>query len=205
MSEWFDATRGHVLTLVVLAAVVGSLLWPRRRGPLAGAGGPLSRDAAEPAAQDARERPTTRPATADEVADALVLLVVALRSGLSVTDALDHVARVSTGRVSRDLASVVAGVAWGLEMREAWARAPAAWRPAQLAFTMAASTGASPSVLLAAAARQVREQSETARAKAAARAGVLLVLPLGLGFLPAFACTAVVPVVLALAAGALGG
>jgi hypothetical protein len=34
---------------------------------------------------------------------------------------------------------------------------------------------------------------------------VLLVLPLGLGFLPAFACTAVVPVVLNLASGVLSG
>ncbi len=39
---------------------------------------------------------------------------------------------------------------------------------------------------------------------AAARAGVRLVLPLGLAFLPAFACTAVIPVVLALAHTVLG-
>ena len=34
---------------------------------------------------------------------------------------------------------------------------------------------------------------------------MLLVLPLGLGFLPAFACTAVIPVVATLATGVLAG
>jgi pilus assembly protein TadC len=54
---------------------------------------------------------------------------------------------------------------------------------------------------------RVAERSRLAEDRAAerraARAGVLLVLPLGFGFLPAFACTAVIPVVLALAHGVL--
>ncbi len=132
-----------------------------------------------------------------------MLLVLALRSGASVTESVSRVADSSPGVVRRDLARVVAALAWGATAAEAWAGLGPVWRPAALAFTMAAETGASPSTLLASAARRVREQHEADRSRRAARAGVLLVLPLGLGFLPAFACTAVIPVVLALAGDVL--
>ena len=79
------------------------------------------------------------------------------------------------------------------------------WRPAATATHLSEQTGAAAAELLEGAATRMREQGERARERAAARAGVLLVLPLGLGFLPAFACTAVVPVVVTLASGVLGG
>jgi cysteine sulfinate desulfinase/cysteine desulfurase-like protein len=65
--------------------------------------------------------------------------------------------------------------------------------------------GAAAAELLDGAAARIREQAERARERSAARAGVLLVLPLCLGFLPAFFCTAVVPVVATLATGILAG
>jgi pilus assembly protein TadC len=66
-------------------------------------------------------------------------------------------------------------------------------------------TGAAPADLVADTAARLRELHERELERRAGRAGVLLVLPLGLAFLPAFACTAVVPVVLALARGLLSG
>jgi hypothetical protein len=68
-------------------------------------------------------------------------------------------------------------------------------------WQVAETTGGAPADLLAAAADRIREAHERDLERRAARAGVLLVLPLGLAFLPAFALTALVPVVLALAQG----
>ncbi|WP_460933666.1 type II secretion system F family protein [Phycicoccus ginsengisoli] len=130
-------------------------------------------------------------------------MVLALRSGAALTQAVAVVAAASSGRVRRDLAAVVAALQWGVPVTEAWAYAGPAWRPAALAFQMAAGTGASPIGLLLDAGARIRDEREQDQARRAARAGVLLVLPLGLGFLPAFACTAVIPVVLALAGSVL--
>ena len=210
---------GWVVLVSVAAAV---LLWPRRlrripagripagripagRDP---AGAPWAGPSGRPANADAHLGPVAMrdggPApSAQAVADALVLLVLALRSGASVTESVSRVAESSSGAVRRDLSQVVSALACGASAVDAWAGLGDVWRPAALAFTMAAETGASPSSLLEAAARRVREQHEADRSRRAARAGVLLVLPLGLGFLPAFACTAVIPVVLALAGDVL--
>jgi Flp pilus assembly protein TadB len=138
------------------------------------------------------------------VADTLVLLGLALRSGKGLAESLALVARAAPHAVRVDLEAVVAALRWGVPAARAWSYAGTRWRPVAVAYQLAATTGASPVSLLAEAARRLREDLEEARSRRAARAGVLLVLPLGLGFLPAFACTAVVPVVLSLAAGVLG-
>lgn len=137
-------------------------------------------------------------APADQVADTLVLLALAMRAGLGLTEALDEVRPGAGEEVARDLAAVVAALRWGRPAREAWSYAGEVWRPAELAWVVAEETGAAPATLVEQAAHRLREELERHREQRAARAGVLLVLPLGLGFLPAFACTAVVPVVLAL-------
>ncbi|SDP67714.1 Type II secretion system (T2SS), protein F [Pedococcus dokdonensis] len=143
------------------------------------------------------------------VADALVLIALGLRAGLPLVDALRHVRAGDvdadgTGSVGGELAAVVAALEWGLSTREAWSFAGPGWRAAAVATQLSEQTGAAAADLLEQASVRVREQRERASERAAARAGVLLVLPLGLGFLPAFACTAVVPVVATLAAGVLG-
>jgi hypothetical protein len=142
-------------------------------------------------------------ASVAEVADALVLIALALRAGLDLTHALDEVVTGARGPVARDLSAVVAAVRWGRPVDEAWTYAGTVWRPAAMAWSVADATGAAPAALVADAAVRLREGQERDRERRAARAGVLLVLPLGLGFLPAFACTAVLPVVIALALGVL--
>lgn len=144
-------------------------------------------------------------AAADEVSDALVLVALGLRAGLPLTAALHHVQKGADGAAGRDLAAVVAALRWGLPAHEAWAYAGPGWRAAATAAHLSEQTGAAAAELLEGAAARIREQGERGRERAAARAGVLLVLPLGLGFLPAFACTAVVPVVITLASGVLAG
>ena len=140
-----------------------------------------------------------------DVADALVLVALCLRAGLPLTAALHHVQAGSTGVVRDDLGSVGAALRWGLSTQVAWAQAGDRWRQAATATHLSEQTGAAAAELLEGAATRLREEGERARERAAASAGVLLVLPLGLGFLPAFACTAVVPVVVTLASGVLAG
>ena len=184
--------------LAVLLVVAAVLVWPS--GGRAGRG-PAVLGAWRPGAPADAAPAAPRP---EDVADALVLVVLALRSGADLSGAVAGVAAVSQGAVRRDLDAVVAALRWGVPVAEAWGYAGPVWRPAALAFQMAAGTGASPTGLLVEAGGRIRDEQEQDQARRAARAGVLLVLPLGLGFLPAFACTAVIPVVLALATSVLG-
>lgn len=186
--------------LVGLLAALAAGLWPGRRGTRG-----RTPSASGPALAHPRRGSEPRvAASVDEVADALVLVALALRAGLDLTSALEEVTVGACGPVARDLSAVVAAVRWGRPVDEAWSYAGVAWRPAALAWGVAEATGAAPAALVAEAAVRLREGQERDRERRAARAGVLLVLPLGLGFLPAFACTAVLPVVIALALGVLG-
>jgi pilus assembly protein TadC len=138
------------------------------------------------------------------VADALALLALVLRSGVGQSEALERVAQVSEGPVAAHLRAVTAALRWGRPSGEAWAYAPAAWGPAALAWQVAERAGAGPAQLIEEASWRIREREDRRLETAGARAGVRLVLPLGLAFLPAFACTAVIPVVLALGQSVLG-
>ncbi len=160
----------------------------RGRSPAASSAGPAGQSSATPY----------------DLADALVLLSLALRAGMGQQEALERVARASRGPVAAHLGSVAAALRWGQPASQAWSYVPAAWRPAALAWEVAERAGAAPAQLVEDASWRVREQEDRRLQAAAARAGVRLVLPLGLAFLPAFACTAVVPVVLALAHTVLG-
>ena len=194
--------------LVVTVAALAAALWPdrpdlRRRRALVGpqqrgssAGGSRPGVASRPRA--------TRRATPHDVADALALLALALRSGMGQPEALERVVQVSEGPVAAHLRAVTAALRWGRPSGEAWAYAPAAWGPAAMAWQVAERAGAGPAQLIEDASWRIREREDRRLETAGARAGVRLVLPLGLAFLPAFACTAVIPVVLALGQSVLG-
>lgn len=175
-----------VVTVVVVAAL---LLWPPR-----GAERPrpaVVRDGHMQ--QDAGERPFLT-----DVADATDLMALALTAGGSVPDALESVAQVVPGAVALDLRRVSAALRWGRDMRQAWTFASPGWAPAATALVVSSSCGAPASEVLRAAATQIREEESRRLEAAAGRAGVLLVLPLGLCFLPAFVATSVVPILLVL-------
>jgi pilus assembly protein TadC len=199
--------------VLALLAILSASLWPSRARPPA-------RVASRPRAcqvivdrcgsvvrrvRESRLFSRTEQPTAIEVADTLELLSLAVRSGLGLTEALHHVQRCSVGAVRRDLAAVVAALSWGRSAGDAWTYGGRAWRAAALAWAVAEETGAPAADLLHQAAVRQREADDRAAERRTARAGVLLVLPLGLGFLPSFACLAVVPVLLVLARGVLGG
>ena len=174
--------------VAVLAAVltgVAVLTWPSGR--------PGSRRARQPVAEC--------PATVAEASAALGLVAAALRGGTGSIEALEAVAAVDTGAAGRELAVVAVAQRWGESPEQAWARVGPGWSGAAVAWHAAHEAGAAPAGLLAAAASRMR-QSEARRLEAALhRSGVLLVLPLGLCFLPGFLGTTILPVVVCLLRG----
>ncbi|MFW5470735.1 type II secretion system F family protein [Knoellia sp. CPCC 206435] len=189
------------MTLVVAVALVlgAVLLWPPARpspprSPSLRAGGEGNR---------AKDPGVPGPATVDAAADALVLVALALRSGLAPVEALEAVADMVPGPVGHQLRVVASAHRWGQDAATAWSYVDQAWRPAALAWVAAERSGAAPGGVVLAAAGRMRRQEASRVEAAVQRAGVLLVLPLGLCFLPGFAATTVVPVVLHLARSAL--
>ncbi|HYN30071.1 MAG TPA: type II secretion system F family protein [Dermatophilaceae bacterium] len=185
-----------ILTAVLL--VLGVLLWPSRGG--AGAPG-LVGDGEGPGSTPSRGRGDTVHAAAD----ALDLCVLAVRAGLGTTEALEEVGARLGGRAGADLLVVAAAQRWGQPPEQAWSQVGPAWRPAALAWQAAERSGAAPAELLRAAADRVRGAEDERIEAAVARAGTLLVLPLGACFLPGFVCTTVVPIVLHLARTVIAG
>jgi Flp pilus assembly protein TadB len=136
---------------------------------------------------------------------ALDLLACVLLAGQPPSLASAAVATATGGPVGAALGAVAGACALGAPAEEAWeplgllAGAPATAR----AMARAAHSG----IALAAELGRTAEDLRAARAAAAdvriRRAGVLVVLPLGLCFLPAFVCVGVVPLVAGVAGSVL--
>ena len=151
---------------------------------------------AEPAARRRQRRAIDRdlPVALDLLA--ACLLAQAARSAAAVRAVATGVA----GAVGAEFAGVLAALDLGVAPAEAWLALPEGpLRSVGRAFARAATSGA-PLAETATALADERRAAVQAEAQAAARrAGVAAVAPLGLCFLPAFVCTAVVPVVAGLA------
>jgi pilus assembly protein TadC len=174
--------------LVLLAVLVmpgSALRWPYRTGS-AGSG------------------PPTGPPTVADAAVALTLLAACLRGGAGPVECLEAVARADPTPAGHDLAVVAAAHRWGDLPERAWEHVGGGWSAAAVAWHAALSSGAAPAGLVDAAATRMREAEARRVEGAVHRAGVLLVLPLGLCFLPAFVATTVAPVVLLLITGLAG-
>ncbi|MBP5862145.1 type II secretion system F family protein [Streptomyces scabiei] len=183
---------GGVLGLVAgPAAGVGAWLW-LRRARRTGADAEKAYDAAAVSRQ--------LPLAAD-------LLAACITAGASPVVAARAVGEALGGPVGESLARGSAEVRLGSEPAEAWrglAALPGAGALARL-LERADESGvpaASPVARLAAEARADRGRSATERAR---RAAVMITAPVGLCFLPAFITVGVLPVVIGLADGLLGG
>jgi hypothetical protein len=152
--------------------------------------------------RDARNGPApTGPPTVDEAAVALTLLAAALRGGAGAVECLESVAAVDRSPAGRDLGVVAAAHRWGEPADRAWDHVGPGWSPAAVAWHAALSAGAAPAGLVESAARRMRVAESRRLEGAIQRAAVLLVLPLGLCFLPGFVATTVAPLVLLLLDG----
>ena len=178
-----------MISAAALGVLVGSavLIWP-------GAG--------EGWTPTGRRRGTRRrasgPATADQVAEALDLLALALTGGGSVARAAAVVGATLPVPTGPELSQVATQLAEGGDPRSAWASAGEHWQPGRQSLELADLAGIAPGEALARSAIDLRRESIAAVEVAAARLGVVLVIPLGLAFLPAFVLTTIVPLVVAL-------
>ncbi|WP_412753603.1 type II secretion system F family protein [Krasilnikovia sp. M28-CT-15] len=127
------------------------------------------------------------------------LLAAALRAGAPVDRAAGAVAEALGGPLGQRLACTARALRLGADPPEAWAHlsgVDGAQRVIAAAIRSAASGGAFAGALVRLA-DDLRTDRTIAVEAAARRAGVLIVLPLGLCFLPAFVLAGLVPVVVA--------
>jgi Flp pilus assembly protein TadB len=127
------------------------------------------------------------------------LLAVCLGTGLPLGTALAEVAGTVPGPVGERLREVAASIALGTDPRQAWAAAPVELAPLGRVLIRAAESGSSVGGGLRALAVQLRAAAVARAETAVQRAGVWILAPLGLCFLPAFVCLGVLPLVLGIA------
>ena len=127
------------------------------------------------------------------------LLAVCLGTGLPLGTALAEVAAAVPGPVGERLREVAASLVLGADPGQAWAAAPVEFAPLGRVLIRAAESGSSVGGGLRALAAQVRGAAGAHAEAAVRRAGVWILAPLGLCFLPAFVCLGVLPLVLGIA------
>ncbi|AGL13966.1 type II secretion system F family protein [Actinoplanes sp. N902-109] len=127
------------------------------------------------------------------------LLAAALRTGIPVDAAVAAVAEALGGALGDRLARVGRAVHLGAAPPEAWAHLGGLAGAERLvaAAVRASTSGAAFAGALTRLADDLRTDRALAAEAAARRAGVLLVLPLGMCFLPAFLLAGLVPVIVA--------
>ncbi|MGW7050549.1 type II secretion system F family protein [Streptomyces sp. NPDC054887] len=191
----WGAPLGAAVTTYVL---VGGLL-----------GGALGAVAAYGAArwQRGRSRCDHRPVDARQLPLAADLLAACISAGAGPREAAEAVGDSLGGPVGERLARTAAELRLGGEPADAWAGLAAIPGAGGLARCLerAGASGApaaEPVTRVAESLRADRAREASARAQ---RAGVLMVGPVGLCFLPAFLVVGVVPVVIGLASGLMNG
>lgn len=154
---------------------------------------------------------------------AIDLLSVCLRAGMSTPSAMRSVAGNLSGSgpgqwqpgpaptsgvpgVGVVLARVAAAIELGSEPATAWEEwlAHPAYGPLARALVVTGESGSAVAARLEAVSRQLRVTAGQRALIRAQRAGVALMAPLGLCFLPAFVCLGVVPVVVGIAGRVFG-
>jgi pilus assembly protein TadC len=133
------------------------------------------------------------------------LLAAVLRAGAAPDAAARLVAAAIGGSVGARLSLVDRALRLGASSVEAWGYLGDARdaRRITAAAERSAHSGAAFAAALARVADDLRVERLLAVETAARRAGVLIVLPLGLCFLPAFVLTGLVPVIVAVIGGVL--
>jgi pilus assembly protein TadC len=136
---------------------------------------------------------------------AVDLVAAALRAGAAPGAALRVVAEAVSGPVGLRFGRVERALGLGAPAAEAWSYLGDGDGAIRVARAAARSdhSGAALAGALVRIADDLRTDSALATEAAARRAGVLVVLPLGLCFLPAFMLTGLVPVIVAVIGGVL--
>lgn len=137
---------------------------------------------------------------------ALNLLAACLEAGSPLGPAVGAVGTAMGGPLGNELAAVAVSLRLGSSPEQAWSRLAAdpTVRPVARAVVRVSDSGAALAPMVGRLAEEQRARARLAAEAAARRAGVLVVAPLGLCFLPAFLLLGVAPVVIGLASLVLG-
>jgi len=132
------------------------------------------------------------------------LLAVCLAAGQPIASALAAVAEAVPAPAGSRLRTVAARMGLGAAPREAWSGVPAELAALGRVLVRAGESGSAAVPTLRVLAADARAAARTATDAAVRRAGVWVLAPLGVCFLPAFVCLGVVPLVLGIAGDVFG-
>lgn len=152
---------------------------------------------------DAEDR-ARRAVLARDLPSACDLLAVCVSAGVPLPAALAAVAAAVPGPLGVELERVAAARRLGADPRHAWQDAAPELGPLARSVQRAETSGARAAPALTALAAETRTAQRAATEAAVRRAGVWVLAPLGVCFLPAFVCLGIVPLVLGIAGRALG-
>ena len=190
--RWLFSAAGGLAVVAVLGR--GPLGLTAAVGVAAAIERALRREAA-----DRRLALVTGRALVRDLPGACDLLAVCLTAGLPVGTALAGVGVAVGGPVGDQLRAVADLLRLGAEPRQAWAPAPPELAPLGRVLIRAGESGSTVTAALRALAAESRTSTRARTEGAVRRAGVWVLAPLGLCFLPAFVCLGVVPLVLGIA------
>jgi pilus assembly protein TadC len=144
------------------------------------------------------------PAVLHDLPIACDLLAVCLVAGLPVGAALAAVGTAVPGQLGAQLGRVAGLYRLGAEPRRAWADVPGELAALGRVVVRAGESGSAILPALRGLAAEGRAAQRAATEAAVRRAGVWVLAPLGLCFLPAFVCLGVAPLVLGIAREVFG-
>jgi hypothetical protein len=127
------------------------------------------------------------------------LLAVCLGAGLPVGSALAAVAPALPGPLGQALAAVAGRLRLGAAPHVAWNAAPAELAGLGRVLVRAGESGAAAVPALRTVAGEARTAARSRTEAGVRRAGVWVLAPLGLCFLPAFVCLGIAPLVIGIA------
>jgi pilus assembly protein TadC len=145
------------------------------------------------------EQDATRTALLGDLPAACDLIAVCLAAGVPVPGALAAVGEAAPEPLGGHLRRVAALYRLGAEARRAWDGVPRELTGLGRALVRAGESGAAVVPALRSLAADSRAARRLATEAAVRRAGIWVLAPLGLCFLPAFVCLGVVPLVLGIA------
>ncbi|PWW21612.1 type II secretion system (T2SS) protein F [Geodermatophilus normandii] len=190
------AARGRRPVLPVLAGLAVALLVGGGTGVALGAVVGVLAD------RWLRRVPGSGPAgalPAEELPVACDLLGVCLAAGLTVGGALAAVATALPGPLGDALAAVAGRLRLGAAPRTAWHDAPPELAGLGRVLVRAGESGAAAAPALRTLAAEARAAARSRAEAGVRRAGVWVLAPLGLCFLPAFVCLGIAPMIIGIA------
>ncbi len=196
-----DVATGEVRRRWLLAAAVGVAAGLLVGGPLGGAAAvPVALGVERLLRSGSDDGRRIRAALVADLPVACDLMAVCLAAGLPVGGALTAVSAVLPAPLGPELATVAGLYRLGAPLRRAWTDVPPELTGLGRVLVRAGESGSAVVPALQGLVADTRAEARSHADAGVRRAGVWVLAPLGVCFLPAFLCLGVVPLVLGIAA-----